>query len=211
MAISFEYENSIIQGLCTKIAGIDEVGCGPWAGPLVACACIIDQNIFPNDLLCYIGDSKVIPKKKREYFMKSIDSHVGKSIWYGIGVVHVNEFNDLNLKGSLPKAMLYAVQNLPFEADHLLIDGIRNPNLSYPTTMIVKGDQKSYCIAAASIIAKVTRDKMMDDLHEKYPMYGWNRNAGYGTREHKLAIENYGLTPYHRLCYAPIKKIRQSY
>jgi ribonuclease HII len=202
---SFNFENDLSKD-DKKIIGIDEVGCGPWAGPLVACACYIDPKTFPAELLKMINDSKKMTAKNREKFVDSIQEEINRNIFYGIGCIEIEEFNVLGLKNALLKAIKSAVLNINIKVDHLLIDGIRNPNLDYPTTMIVKGDQRSYTIAAASIIAKVYRDRLMQQLHLKFPEYRWDKNAGYGTKDHIDAIQKFGLTPHHRFCYKPIQK-----
>lgn len=189
-----------------KIAGIDEVGCGPWAGPLIACACIIEQNKIPQSLLMTIDDSKKIAKQKREDIYQRILEEKEKSLFFGIGIVEIDIFNQITLKNALPFAMKESIHKLPIKPDQLLIDGIRNPQINIPTKMIKKGDQESYSIAIASIIAKVTRDNIMTQLHEQYPEYGWDKNAGYGTKQHMQAIKKYGLTPQHRTCFKPIQK-----
>lgn len=196
----FQFENSV-RGRCV---GVDEVGCGPWAGPLLSAACYIDQEKFPAELAAFLNDSKTLSAKKREsIYAQLLDE---KSICFGLGLVEINEFNSLGLKHALPLSMKRAIENLPFRPDYVLIDGVRDPKLNMPTMMIKKGDSLSYSIAAASIYAKVTRDQIMKDIGEMYPEYNFEKNAGYGTKEHQRAIELFGITPHHRLCYAPIQK-----
>ncbi|CAO5675790.1 MAG: Ribonuclease HII [Holosporales bacterium] len=195
----------------TVIVGIDEVGCGPWAGPLVAACCYINKDAIPSSLLSLINDSKKISRKKREDIFLRIQDESHRSIWFGIGVIEIEEFNILGLKESLPYVIKKSIEKFPLTIDHVLVDGIRNPKLNIPTTMVIKGDQLSYSIAAASIIAKVTRDDMMIKLHASYPQYQWDQNAGYGTKAHQAAIKQFGLSPYHRTCYKPIQNFMNSY
>ncbi|CAO4837120.1 MAG: Ribonuclease HII [Holosporales bacterium] len=196
----FQYENSM-RGRCV---GVDEVGCGPWAGPLLSAACYIDQKNFPTELAALLNDSKALsPKKRERIYAQLLDV---ESICFGLGIVEIDEFNCIGLKHALPLSMKRAIENLPIQPDYVLIDGVRDPKLNVPTIMIKKGDSLSCSIAAASIYAKVTRDKIMQQISEIYPQYHFEKNAGYGTREHQRAIELYGITPHHRLCYAPIRR-----
>lgn len=198
---SFDFEQSI-GGI---VIGVDEVGCGPWAGPLIAASCYIDPSIFPASLLALLEDSKKLTPKKREHIFNLLKMEENNSIFFGVGCVDIDDFNILGLKHALPKAMRLSVEHLSKTPDHILIDGVRDPKLGYPTTMIKKGDSLSYSIAAASIYAKVIRDHIMQDLHTEFPQYGWDKNAGYGTKVHRDAIAQYGITPHHRTCYAPIQ------
>lgn len=183
------------------VAGLDEAGCGPWAGPLVTAAVILPTNL--PDYIQQVNDSKKLNRAKREQIYTYITSDA--SIAWATGIVDVTELDDLLLRKALPLAFKRAVDGLKQTPNHLLIDGIRDPKLGYPTTLIKQGDQKSLSIAAASILAKVTRDRLMDQLHREFPQYGWNQNAGYGTKQHQDALVQFGVTPYHRKSYAPIK------
>lgn len=200
---SFEFENQ--YPINQNVVGIDEVGCGPWAGPLVAIACAFDRKNISDKILALLDDSKKLTKQKREIAFKSLIGENNKTFFFGIGIVDIDLFNELNLKKALPLAMHKAFNNFPKSSSHVLIDGIRNPHLSTPSTLIKKGDSISYTIAAASIVAKVIRDKIMETLHASYPQYGWAMNAGYGTKKHQEAINKFGLTPHHRTCFRPIK------
>lgn len=195
---SFEFENAHPDR--ARIAGVDEVGCGPWAGPLVVSACILNKEKVCPNLLALIQDSKKLSRPKRLQIFEKLIQDPG--VTYSLSIMEIREFNDLGLRNALPLTIKRAVEKL--NPDYVLLDGNKNPKLSVPTQLIVKGDQKSYSIAAASIIAKVTRDKIMDKLHEIYPVYGWNTNAGYGTKDHSLALDQYGITPEHRTGYKPI-------
>lgn len=178
------------QGLY-HIAGVDEVGRGPLAGPVVAAAVILPENFQ----LLGLNDSKKLSKKKREDFYNYIVHH---SIDYGIGIVEAEEIDRINILQAAKKAMYQAVEQISSKTEHVLIDAVPLDELSIPSQAIIKGDQKSISIAAASVVAKVTRDNMMLELHEKYPAYQFDKNSGYGTKSHLDAIALAGLTPYHR-------------
>lgn len=199
---SFDLENTHNGDL---IAGIDEAGCGPWAGPLVATACILDQQKISPTLLVHINDSKILSIKKREMIYEKLIQD--DSVIYSTYIMDITEFNKLGLAKALPLTISRAVANLSTKPKHILMDGIRDPKIGIPTSLVVKGDQKSYSIAAASIIAKVTRDRLMQALSTQHPEYNWDKNAGYGTKYHQKALETYGVTPYHRTCYKPIQKL----
>lgn len=198
---SFIFENQFPG----QVAGVDEAGCGPWAGPVVAAAAIINQSLFPALLSAEINDSKKLTKKKRSFLYQELIQH--PCVTYSIGISSVEEIDQFNIWGATQLAMQRAVEELPLKPDTLLIDGKRKPNWDYSMHLIIKGDQKSFSIAAASIIAKVKRDEMMDDLHQQYPHFGWNRNAGYGTSEHQRALAQYGVTSHHRKSFAPIRSL----
>ena len=184
------------------IAGIDEVGRGPWAGPVTACAVILDPNNIPNGL----NDSKVLTAKRREQLFDLIMDSAQVSCVH----VEVTEIDQVNILQATFRAMERAVSHLPIP-NHILVDGNKlPPNLPSQATAIVKGDAKSASIAAASIIAKVTRDRLMSDLSEAYPGYGWEKNAGYGTKMHQLGLLNHGVTPHHRRSFKPIHNILYS-
>ena len=184
------------------IAGIDEVGRGPWAGPVTACAVILDPNNIPDGL----NDSKVLTAKRREQLFDLIMDSAQVSCVH----VEVAEIDLINILQATFRAMERAVSHLPIP-NHILVDGNKlPPNLPSPATAVVKGDAKSVSIAAASIIAKVTRDRLMSDLSEAFPGYGWEKNAGYGTKRHQLGLLNHGVTPHHRRSFKPIHNILYS-
>jgi ribonuclease HII len=171
------------------IAGVDEAGRGPLAGPVVAAAVIIDQN----NIIEGIRDSKKLSQKKREDIYHYITSHY---IW-SVGIVGSDEIDEINILQATIKACRLAVSGLKVRADIVLVDG----NMKFGDQRflsIIKGDDKSISIAAASIIAKVTRDRLMNDLSNKFPEYKWHQNAGYGTKEHREAIIKYGRSVHHR-------------
>lgn len=185
------------------VAGIDEAGRGPWAGPVVAAAVILERTAVPPGL----DDSKALSARKRAALFHSIieTSHVG------VGRAEVADIDRLNILGAALLAMARAVEDLGMRPDLALVDGNRPPSLACPVQCVVKGDARSLSVAAASIVAKVTRDGIMAELAGRYPGYGWERNAGYGTCEHRAALERLGVTPHHRKSFAPIIKILGRY
>lgn len=180
-----------------KLAGIDEAGRGPLAGPVVA-ACVI---LEPDAVIPGINDSKQLSAVKRNYYFERIKE---SALSFGIGIVSAREIDAINIYESAKKAMMLAVSEMGVEPDHLLIDAMKLP-LNIPQTALIKGDARSNSIAAASILAKVTRDRLMDKLDKVYPGYGFAVNKGYGTREHLSAIKKLGPCPEHRMTFAPLK------
>ena len=182
-----------------RVAGVDEVGRGPWAGPITAAAVILDPNNLPEGL----DDSKKLSASKREVLNGQILDTADCAIIH----LSVEEIDQLNILQASLKAMRLAIEALG-TVDHALIDGNKIPNdLPCPADAIVKGDGKSLSIAAASIIAKCARDALMLDLSKQYPGYGWETNAGYGTKMHQLGLQNLGVTPHHRRSFKPIHNI----
>jgi ribonuclease HII len=181
------------------VAGIDEVGRGPFAGPVVAAAVILDHKNIPDG----IQDSKKLSKPKREELFDAIFAAAS----VGIGEASVDEIDRLNILSASLLAMRRAMAALPKRPDVALVDGNRDPKLGIPTRLIIKGDGRSLSIAAASIVAKVTRDRKMCTLAETYPHYGWEKNAGYGTAEHRKGLSQFGITPQHRRSFAPIRAL----
>ena len=205
---NFDIENHIITTTNNKIiAGVDEVGRGPWAGPVTTCAVIINQNTFPKELASQLDDSKKLSDKKRELLFPQIIENVT----YHIGECTVEEVDEHNILQATMIAMTRAVNGLSLKPDYVLVDGNRMPPASsgwtYDGEPIIKGDAKSITIAAASIIAKVTRDRTMKQLATEYPHYGWDSNAGYGTKAHQDGIAQHGICQHHRKSFAPIKKL----
>ena len=185
--VNYSIENSLRPNGNEVIMGVDEVGRGPWAGPVTACAVILDPDNIPVGL----NDSKKLATKRRFVLFEEI---MNSSI---VSYVHVDvdEIDKINILQATFRAMERSISKLPIP-DHILIDGNKlPPNLPSTATAIIKGDSKSASIAAASIVAKVIRDKLMVDLSIKYPGYGWEKNAGYGTKIHQLGLLNNGGDP----------------
>ncbi|WFE74288.1 ribonuclease HII [Roseinatronobacter sp. S2] len=199
-APDYEHERlAALQGAC-RIAGVDEVGRGPLCGPVTAAAVWLDPAALPAGL----ADSKRLSAQARERIFAAIMA----SADVGIGHATAAEIDQINILQATYLAMQRAIAALRVPPDHLLIDGNRlPPALPAPAQAVVKGDGRVLSIAAASIIAKVTRDRIMADLARDYPGYGWEVNAGYPTKRHKNAIADLGLTPEHRRSFAPIRKI----
>ena len=193
-----------IEKNCDKkiIAGVDEAGRGPLCGPVVAGAVIFLKYEF--DDMPLISDSKQMSEKQRNIAFDWITNN--PDIIWAVGQCSPAEIDKLNILWASMRAMERAVAGLSCVPEHCLIDGNRVPK-GLNGTAVVKGDSKSLSVAAASIIAKVTRDKIMCDLSEKYPQYNWNKNAGYPTQEHLQAIEKYGINDVYRKTFGPVKKI----
>ena len=197
---NFKIEQDLISKGCSIIAGVDEVGRGPLAGPVTAAAVILDPLNIPDNL----NDSKVLSSKKREKLFEELKS----SSVCAVAHVSPEEIDKLNILQASLLAMVNAVTNLKVKPKHILIDGNTVPDrLVGRATAIVKGDREVLSIAAASIIAKVTRDKLMHDLSSEFPVYGWAKNAGYPTKCHMNAIVKYGVTPHHRRSFKPVHNI----
>ena len=200
---NFELEDSFAGA----VAGVDEAGRGPWVGPVVAgCVFFVNRNVDAK-LLENLNDSKKISKKKREMLFDLLHIEAEKgNVLIGIGEASAKEIDEINILNASFLAMKRAVENAKIKPDMVLIDGNREPkDFGYKTKAIIKGDAKSYSISGASILAKVYRDRLMEDMAKKYPYYGFEKNAGYGTKAHIEGLEKYGITPEHRKSYAPIK------
>jgi ribonuclease HII len=180
------------------LAGVDEAGCAPLAGPVVAAAVVLDREKFPRG----IDDSKVLPAAAREAICAKL--HVQARV--GVGIASVEEIDRLNIYWARMLAMSRAVEALGFEPAMVLVDGNRCPRWERPSYAIVSGDAKCRSIAAASIVAKVTRDRIMADHAREHPGYGWETNKGYPTPEHYRALNELGLTPLHRMSFAPCRE-----
>ena len=185
------YENECYAQGASYIAGVDEVGRGPLAGPVLACAVILPKGL----LIEGVDDSKKLSAKKRENLAKIIEE---SALAVSIGMADVKTIDCVNIYQATVSAMTDAVNGLKVKPDVILIDAMKLPAVSAAQRAIIKGDSLSMSIAAASIVAKVTRDKMMDAYHEIYPAYGFDRHKGYGTEKHMEAIRQYGLCPIHR-------------
>ena len=200
----FSLEESLGLSTSAVIVGVDEVGRGPLAGPVTAAAVFFDRQKITSDLLTKIDDSKKIAQKKRATISKQIESIA----IIGIGWANSGEIDQLNILEATMLAMQRAIFSLQkqiiLDPDYILIDGNKVPRLDFPSKAIVRGDEKSLSIAAASIVAKSKRDAFMASLSKLYPGYGWEKNAGYGTLEHLAAIEREGITVHHRRSFKPI-------
>ena len=197
----YEYESKLYQKGIDYIGGVDEVGRGPLIGPVVA-SCVV----LPKDFVLEgLNDSKKLSEKKRDKFYDYIINHC---LAYGIGVVSPEEIDEINIYEASRKAMLIAISKVreQINLEYILIDAMPI-NIDIPTNSIIKGDAKSISIAAASVVAKVTRDKMMYELDEKYPMYGFASHKGYPTKKHIEAIHKYGLIEGYRKTYGPVKEV----
>lgn len=188
-----QFERPLYEKGIQYIAGIDEVGRGPLAGPVVTCAVILK----PNVLIEGVNDSKKVSEKKRE---KLYDVIINNCISYGIGMSGEKVIDEINILNATKRAMIESVNKLEIKPEHLLIDAV-NLGIDIPITPIIKGDAFSISVAAASIVAKVTRDRMMIAYDEIYPEYGFAKNKGYGTAEHIEALKKYGPCPIHRLSF----------
>lgn len=194
-----KYEDEARLNGFRQIAGIDEAGRGPLAGPVVAAACIIPQSIyFPG-----INDSKLLTAEERNQLFNQITQDI--CVQYAIGIVDWIEIDRINIYQASIKAMLEAVAKLSLEPDCLLVDGLKLPHPTLPCTKIIKGDSLSQSIAAASIIAKVTRDRIMIDYHQKWPQYGFNKHKGYATPQHLKALKEHGPCEIHRRSFEPVE------
>lgn len=183
------------------VCGIDEVGRGPLAGPVMAVAVVLETALMPSWLESGVDDSKVLSESRREECLGALRDCAR----IGIGAASVAEIDRLNILHATLLAMRRSVEALGFVPDLALVDGNKAPALPCPVRTVVGGDGKSLSIAAASIVAKVTRDRVMRVLGLRYPGYGWERNAGYPTAEHRLALSRLGVTPHHRRTFGPVR------
>lgn len=193
----YKYEKELITKGITLIAGVDEVGRGPLVGPVVTAAVILPVNYKLDGLT----DSKKLSEKKRNYFYDII---MHDAINVSIGRVDNNIIDEVNIYEATKIAMIKAINNLKIKPEHVLIDAMPL-DIEIPHTSIIKGDAKSLSIAAASVIAKVTRDREMYELDKKYPMYNYKKNKGYPTKEHIKAINEYGIHDMYRKTYGPVR------
>ncbi|MED5050460.1 ribonuclease HII [Anoxybacillus sp. UARK-01] len=193
-----QHEQQLYRQGISYIAGIDEVGRGPLAGPVVAAAVILPKDFY----LPGLNDSKKLSEAKREHLFDYIQRH---AISVGIGIVSAAEIDELNIYQATKKAMIQAVKMLDPEPQYLLIDAMELP-LAIPQRSLIKGDAASISIAAGSVMAKVTRDRIMKELGAKYPQYGFEKHMGYGTEQHLQAIRTYGIMNEHRRSFAPVKE-----
>ena len=186
-----------------RVAGVDEAGRGPWAGPVVAAAVVFDAGGPPPQLRAMITDSKLLKTEQRTALQPAILASANAAV----GIATVAEIDSMNILQATLLAMRRAVARLADVPDLALVDGNRAPRLPCPVRTVVGGDRKSLSIAAASIVAKVTRDRLMARLVADYPSYGWERNAGYGTAEHQAALARLGPCVHHRRSFRPIREL----
>lgn len=186
-----KYEKELYENGIEYIAGIDEAGRGPLCGPVVSAAVILKKGEYIEG----VNDSKKLSEKKREKLFDEINE---KAVAVGIGIVDEKIIDEINILEATRLAMKKAVENLEVKPEHVLVDAEKKVPIDIPYTPIIKGDALSVSIAAASIIAKVTRDRMLYEMDKQYPEYGLAKNKGYGTKAHVEAIKQYGLTEIHR-------------
>ncbi|MDD5772845.1 MAG: ribonuclease HII [bacterium] len=193
------YEKSVwVQG-SNFIAGIDEVGRGPLAGPVVACAVILPKEFYLEE----IDDSKKLSSQKREELYNIIKK---EAVSIGLGLIREDVIDRINIRQATFLAMKKAITRLKIPPDYLLVDGEKIPQIDIPQIPIFKGDSLSFTISSASIVAKVTRDRLMDKYHKFWPEYNFCSHKGYGTEEHLLCLEKYGVCPIHRRSFKPVTK-----
>lgn len=195
----FEYEAALLRRDFRRVAGVDEAGRGPLAGPVVAAAVVFREMLCPEG----VADSKALTQRQREAAFALITARCD----WGVGIVGPQEIDRVNILRATHRAMAMALRALPEPADFALVDGLAVSGLPLPHQPIVRGESHSASIAAASIVAKVTRDRLMAALHEVYPQYGFDRNKGYGTAEHLRALKEYGPCPAHRRSFGPVAQM----
>lgn len=202
---NYKYERELRDNNIKYIAGVDEVGRGPLVGPVVA-ACVVLPEEFNLDGLT---DSKKLSEKKRDFYFEEVKR---QALGYGIGIIDEKKIDEVNIYEATKLAMKEAIEDCKknCKIEHVLIDAMPL-ELDVPTTSIIKGDLKSITISAASVIAKVTRDRMLDELHEKFPMYDFKKNKGYPTKKHLEAILEYGIIDEHRRSYGPVKNYLENH
>lgn len=202
----FRFERDLWKRGVRFIAGVDEAGRGPLAGPVVAAAVQLPvdwiQDGIPSDL-AGLNDSKQLLPELREHYFALLNSMPG--IRHGIAIVHADIIDQINILRATHRAMNLALANLQLPLDHVLVDGLAVHSMTFPQTALVEGDARSFSIAAASVLAKVTRDRMMLDYHEQWPDYGFADHKGYGTPRHLEALQRMGPCPIHRFSFAPIR------
>ena len=195
---NYQYERDLRNQGYTLIGGVDEVGRGPLVGPVVAACCILPLEFHLEGLT----DSKKLSEAKRKYFFEEIKK---QAISYGIGIVSEKRIDEINIYQATKEAMIQAINQCKIKPEYVLTDAMKL-DIDIPITPIIKGDLKSITISAASVLAKVTRDRMLVELDQKYPMYDFKNNVGYPTKKHLEAIEKYGIIPEHRRSYGPVKE-----
>jgi len=201
LGVLLRVERDLWEAGVTRVAGVDEAGVGPLAGPVVAAAVVF----APGAALRGVDDSKRLTPTRRTALEAEIRA---LALGVGVGIVDVSDIDRLNIYRAALEAMRRAVLALPVSPDHVLVDARRIPDITAPQTALVHGDARSFSIAAASIVAKVTRDRLMHDLDARYPEYGFRAHMGYGTPQHLAAIDRHGPCPAHRRSFAPVRELR---
>ncbi|HVM97349.1 MAG TPA: ribonuclease HII [Candidatus Acidoferrales bacterium] len=201
MGVLLKVERELWAAGMIHVAGCDEVGVGPLAGPVVAAAVILPRSTHIRG----VDDSKKLPAQRREELAARIHA---EATAVGVGIVGVDEIDRLNIYRAALEAMRRAVVALPLAPEHIVVDARTIPQIDIPQTPIVGGDGRCYSVAAASIVAKVARDAMMVELDARYPVYGFAQNMGYGTAAHLSAIDRHGPSPVHRNSFAPVRQLR---
>lgn len=194
------YESRLLKTMAGPVCGVDEAGRGPLAGPVVAAAVILDRKRIPKGL----NDSKQLSEEDREMLFPQI---MAMAISVGVGEASVDEIDLLNIRMATHQAMARAVRALSVAAEFALVDGNDAPALPCRCDTLIKGDGRSVSIAAASIVAKVTRDRLMVRLHDQHPQYNWKNNKGYGTPDHYVGLKSHGITVHHRRSFSPVRNI----
>lgn len=202
------YEHAAWSGGVFRFAGVDEAGRGPLAGPVVAAAAVFTPSLLEKgvpDVLLELNDSKQLTAAKRARLRLALEEMDG--VEFGIGILSPQEIDELNILRATHKAMALALNDLPHPADEALVDGLPVPGLPCKAGNLVKGDSKCFSIAAASILAKETRDDLMKKLDVQYPGYGFAAHKGYGTKKHREALQRLGPCPAHRTTFAPVRNL----
>lgn len=202
----FEFEQELWQKGLSHVAGVDEAGRGPLAGPVLAAAVILPHAWVKSgfdERLCDLNDSKQLTKRQREEFFSILTAH--PEIRFAIASVDVKTIDRVNILQATHRAMNDALAQLHPEPQHVLVDGRPVKSMRFPQTALVKGDARSYSIAAASVMAKVTRDRLMLEYDRQWPVYGFAEHKGYGTPQHLAALAEHGPCPIHRRSFAPLK------
>jgi len=201
-------EQGLGAGAGRVVIGLDEAGRGPWAGPVMAAAVWLPLERVPRGLLDQIDDSKALaPERRTAVYETLVEAESDGLLAIGVGQASVEEIDDLNILQASLLAMRRAAAALPCKPEAALVDGNQSPMLPCPAELVIGGDERCVSIAAASIVAKVVRDRQMEILAGEHPGYGWERNRGYGTREHQIALRRLGITPQHRRSFRPIREL----
>jgi len=202
----FQFERALLQRGATRIAGVDEAGRGPLAGPVVAAAVSFPVEWISRGLpaeLAGLNDSKQLRDAQRESFFERLT--VGGDVQFAIARIDAETIDAINILQATHRAMDQALAQLRPQPEHVLVDGLRVKSLRFPQVALVKGDARSFTIAAASVLAKVTRDRLMHEYDRRFPAYGFGRHKGYGTAQHLAALAEHGPCPIHRRSFAPLK------